>query len=204
MKVEELVLILHGLLSEDEQYKRNAVEERAKVLYELARALESGHIVELGTEKGYGAIALAVGAMDGAGGVVYTVDNYKPNPGWAGEVYPAENRKIFFDNLAFMDELGYPVSRHVVQIEADVMEAANRFMDDSVSLLYIDTGLPDITLLTAQAWDRCVKVGGIIAMRDTLTRSMKTDQASDYFTATGRYEATESPSRYFVMIKKVR
>ena len=67
---------------------------KCETLYDLAKSVTNGAIVELGTFHATGAIALWHGSAAGALATVYTIDDYTFKRGWALEAYVPEDQKV--------------------------------------------------------------------------------------------------------------
>ncbi len=84
--------------------------QKCLALYTLARDVEFGPIVELGTYHGCGTLALALGNRDGARVPLYTIDPFVDYDGWiGGEHYGPADYDVFARNvetLGMQDEIG--------------------------------------------------------------------------------------------------
>ena len=178
----------------------DALTRRVRVLYNLAKDCKKGEIVELGTHHGYGAFALAYGIREPLTPVhdyIFTVDDYTEKKGWAGEPYGQADFSIFVDKRRRLK-----LQPDVVWIGRTAIEAADAFDKGEVGLLYIDTGvvkeLPDIF----NAWADKMCNGGIVAFRDTLTRSLGCDKIAANAVLSGKFMMIESPDQYFILLRR--
>lgn len=121
--------------------------EKMKALYELATQVSDGVIVELGTFRGLGAIAMALGAGPNNGKMVYTID-HKTDPAFA-------------ENLVKADMVGA-----VQGVIDDVREAASK-MPLRVGLLFWDLDDDRSAPDDVRAWQDKVVPGGIVAVKET-------------------------------------
>lgn len=132
-------------------------EEKCRSLYALA-GRSAGNIVELGTYHGNGATALCLGKSSGQ--LVYTIDDYAPRTGWAGERYGKRDKDIFTQNCNKAKV--YPIL-----IENNFIDAAKR-PDDffPVGMLYWDSWYQ--LEETMKAWFPLIMPGGLIAAHETI------------------------------------
>jgi predicted O-methyltransferase YrrM len=73
--------------------------DAAALLYELAREVEDGCIVEVGSYRGRSTVVLARGAAAGKGAPVYAVEPHEPFVGVLGGEFGPEDRAAFFRNM---------------------------------------------------------------------------------------------------------
>ena len=71
----------------------------AVLLYELARGVTNGCIVEVGSYRGRSTVALARGAAAGHGAPVYAVEPHEQCVGLRGGEFGPEDRAAFFRNM---------------------------------------------------------------------------------------------------------
>jgi hypothetical protein len=69
------------------------------LLYELARDVTDGCIVEVGSYRGRSTVALAHGTAAGSGRPVYAVEPHEPYVGLRGGEFGPEDRAAFFQNM---------------------------------------------------------------------------------------------------------
>ena len=134
--------------------RRNKIRE----FYVLASQAKNGCIVELGTFRGLGAISLALGANDGFGAQVFTIDDRIPKQGWAGEPYTSEDERYCMQNIK-------TAGVSVKTIVGDSIEIAESW-DEPVSLLVWDIGAFDRLELDFPVWEKHVVPSGRIAIKD--------------------------------------
>lgn len=179
----------------------DALTRRVLVLYNLAKDCKKGEIVELGTYHGYGAFALAYGIREPftpAHDYIFTVDDYTEKHGWAGEPYGQADFSIFMDKRRKLR-----LQADVVWIGKDAVEAAEFFDDGEVGLLYIDTGVIEELPKIFNAWKDKICDGGIVAFRDTLTRSLGCDKIAANAVLDGKFAIVDSPDQYFILLRRV-
>jgi hypothetical protein len=73
--------------------------EAAVLLYDLARQVTEGCIVEVGSYRGRSTVALALGAAAGDGPRIYAVEPHEPFVGVLGGEFGPEDRAAFFRNM---------------------------------------------------------------------------------------------------------
>lgn len=127
-------------------------------LYELSRNVQLGCIVELGTFRGLGAIALALGASDGHQAPAYTIDDRTEKRGWAGEPYHPADIKEFECNLRRTGVRVQPVIGDVRAVAADWAHP--------VGLLVWDLGLRGRLRDDVLAWMPHLTPDGVVAVKD--------------------------------------
>lgn len=70
-----------------------------RLLYDLARQLERGCIVEVGSAQGQSTVALALGSCAGGGRPVFAIEPHEHFRGVLGGVFTPGNRAKFFRNM---------------------------------------------------------------------------------------------------------
>ncbi len=75
-----------------------AVEEAA-LLYDLARQVEDGCILEIGSYRGRSTVALALGARAGLGPPVFAIEPHEPFSGVLGGNFGPADRGAFYRNM---------------------------------------------------------------------------------------------------------
>lgn len=141
---------------------------KVEALYHLAWAARDGAIVELGTYHGCGAISLYYGTRAGANLPVYTVDDYVPRHGWAGEPYGPNDQAIFYENLAAARARVQLVKGNVRQVPSEWTQP--------IALLFWDLGLRDSLRDDLELWIKHIRPGGVLAIQDTTFHDFGSDQ----------------------------
>jgi len=137
---------------------------QADIFYSYAKQAEEGCIVELGTYRGRGAIALALGTRDGHGLKVYTIDDYSERKGWIGESYGSEDKGRFLVNIKAAG-----LEEDITLLQMDILKAAVAFRkrwEEGISLLLWDAGVPDRIEEDFDAWKDYIVPGGVFLMKD--------------------------------------
>lgn len=127
-------------------------------MFQLAKAANGGCIVELGTWRGYGAIALWYGTQLGYGVAVHSVDLFSSRNGWAGEQYGQEDKASFDRNVEIC-------GAHIDLEIGDFIDVSRTWVEQ-VALLVWDGGTYSMPV-DIDAWRRHVIPGGVIAIHDT-------------------------------------
>lgn len=135
-----------------------------KLLYDLAKKVEDGAIVEIGSWKGRSTSCLALGSKAGFGAKVYAIDPHTGSPehqeAFKGNVWTFD---IFNEN---MKSVG--VNDVVVPILKLAHEASKTF-DQKISLIFIDGAHEyEDVCKDFEDWFPKVDDGGIIALHDTV------------------------------------
>jgi MMP 1-O-methyltransferase len=107
-------------------------KEEAELLFALARGVETGCIVEVGSYRGRSTIALALGSRRGHGAPVFAFDPHEPFTGALGGDFGPEDRAAFYRNM-----LRSGCYRNVRLINLG-SETVTRGWSKTVSLLWID------------------------------------------------------------------
>lgn len=144
---------------------------KAQVLFDLAKSVKRGLIVEVGSSVGAGTIPLALGALAGSGMTVVAIDINNAR-GWANEKYTPEMRAMLYRNLIDAD-VAHQVS--VVQIDQLAMAASD--MIDDIELLFFDLG----RRLDAEVggalvlWSLLMAEDGVLAINETGNNDLGVD-----------------------------
>jgi hypothetical protein len=142
-------------------------QAKTTTFYRLALyAPRDAAIVELGTSRGFGTVALGLGARDGGGQDVYTVDTFERHTNWIGGDERGDLHKPQF--LALCGDAG--VRPRLVPM--DVMMAADWWTKGAIGLLVWDLGMRDRMKQDFLAWHGLVVPGGRFAFRDVDNRAL--------------------------------
>lgn len=145
---------------------------RAKMrsFVELASEVSVGCIVELGTWRGLGAIALTLGAP--AGVRVHTIDHYQDSVDDQGFAYRGiDDRHIAALNFdRFLAQ--HPEHKPIIWHPAESIEQVALWWNSPIGLLVWDLGV-DSVLADVGRWLPHVLAGGVVAVKDTETRAYK-------------------------------
>ena len=166
---------------------------KCETLFRLARRA-TGHIVELGTFHGNGYIALSLGA-DPDQQMVYTIDDYSPKAGWAGESYGPDDKQVFEENC------------YVAGIAPLLI---NKSSDDAVvgwempiDLLFWDLGCENMLDRSMGIWESHIQSGGILAIHDTYSNLFGAKKYMEGMVANGKYCQYEvMPGGVHVAVKR--
>jgi len=159
---------------------------QADIFYSYAREAEGGCIVELGTYRGRGAIALALGTRDGNKLRVYTIDDYVERKGWIGEPYGPDDKDAFIANVKAAG-----LEDDITLLQMDVLEAANtcrHIWEEGIGLLLWDTGVPDRLKGDFDAWKDYIVPGGVFLMKDAQGYCLGSDEIIAWAEADGTWE----------------
>ncbi len=104
----------------------------AEMLYDLARKITDGCIVEAGSYRGKSTVALARGAIDGAQAPIYAIEPHAEFHGVGGMTFGPPDRGAFYK--AMLDTGGY----HVVRLVNLSSEQVAPTWQEPVQLLFLD------------------------------------------------------------------
>ena len=167
-------------------------------LYTLARLTEHGTIIELGTYHGAGTIALALGARDGYGRQVYTVDPFDENIGWIGEHYSESDYNIFKAN---MERAG--ITTGVTLLREHAEELAQKWTNDErAGLIFWDIG-GNRLYSDYLKWHRHVSYDGLFVAKDLQTWQFGFGACRDHAIANGFIEDTHYPGGCMWCLRKL-
>lgn len=127
-------------------------------LFELAQGVKDGNIVELGTFRGLGAIALSLGATQ----PVYTIDSYKQNTDSQGYAYTSNDQLRFWENRS-------KAGVNPRLIEGDARMEGHMTPRESVGLLFWDLGEKGRLVDDIKAWLPALRPDGLVAVKDLET-----------------------------------
>lgn len=135
-----------------------------KLLYDLAKKVKGGVIVEIGSWKGRSTSCLALGSKAGAGVKVYAIDPHTGSPehqeAFKGNVWTFD---IFNENMksAGVNDVVVPILQ--------IAHEASKIFNQKISLIFIDGAheYEDVRK-DFEDWFSKVDDGGIIALHDTV------------------------------------
>lgn len=136
-------------------------------MYETAKLVEKGCIVELGTHYAPGSIALAYGALAGHGAHVYTVDFWTDNLGWGPVMYYSKDQVIARKNIS---DAG--LEDEITMIDGNIFDVV-RTWDKEIGFLFWDLALSARETFDGMSeWALRVIHDGYIIVRDLPDGSM--------------------------------
>lgn len=169
----------------DGKFNPNHISWRTRkieLLFDLARRVEDGCIVELGTDEGMGALALYFGTQAGHKRPVYTIDPYVKC--WSSALttgWNEEKEAIFHKNMR-----EFRVARKIVQVKKSAQDAAENWRHQ-VGLLFWDTTVDGANMADdLELWDKHLFPGSFFVARDKEEGTYGTWQAVDRFTRKSR------------------
>jgi Methyltransferase domain len=135
--------------------------DAAVLLYELARKVEGGCIVEVGSYRGRSTIVLARGAAAGNGVPVYAVEPHEPFVGVLGGEFGPEDRGAFFRNML---RTGAYENVRLLNTSSEVLSPGWR---EPVALLWLDGDHSyDGVRRDFDSWERHLLPGCDLALDD--------------------------------------
>ena len=142
-------------------------QAKTTTFYRLAlNAPRNAAIVELGTSRGFGTVALCLGARDGCGQEIYTVDTFERHKNWIGGDERGDQHKAQF--LILCGDAG--ITPRLIPL--DVLRAAETWTRGKIGLVVWDLGLRDRMAADFAAWQPLVIPGGRFAFRDVDNRAL--------------------------------
>ena len=168
--------------------------DKALTLYTLARSCERP-IIEIGTYHGLGTIALALGARDGLGAHVYTVDPFVDYTGWIGDHYDEEDLIIFEDNVS---ELG--LARDITLLR-DSSENVVHSWTEPYDLLFWDIGGKRLIDDYMDWYIHCAP-GGLFAIKDLRTWGFGLQNVIDHALDNGFTQSVSNPKGTIWTLRK--
>lgn len=172
---------------------------RCEVLFNLAKDVSKGWIVELGAYRGCGALALYYGAQRGKVAPVATVDDWVTKQGWIGEPYGKEDKDI-------LDAVFEDLSANIKVIQGDIYDAA-KYWPYGVGLLIWDLGIIEKDPQKfIDAWSKYIIPGGLFVYHDTPQKKLGYDIFEEALLDTGDYEKHHEyiDAGTFILRKKVQ
>lgn len=145
-----------------------AGEDFMRILYQLARNVTTGVIVELGAYVGRSAIALAWDASV----PVYSIDDYADHVDWSGRAYDAENEAAYQRNIS-------AASVSTTLIKRDVQQAAQDW-HNPIGLLIWDISESNRLFEDWRNWRSFIAVDGHALLRDTFDMRLGSAQVIMY------------------------
>jgi hypothetical protein len=149
-------------------------------LFQLAKALRAGCIVELGVWRGKGLIALACGSAYGSHVPVYGVDSWQETV-IDGRLYTPRDRLICVEKLLRLKANGAgwtrPPAVDVRLVGGDVVEEAISWCGGPIGLIHWDVG--EHLGAHFEAWKLHLVPGGVFAIHDTRDRRFRSDLLLD-------------------------
>lgn len=152
-------------------FRGNPGMQKFDILFDVAWDALPGHIVEVGTGDGFGAVSLALGAR---GNPVYTIDPHEECRGWANEPYGPTDRTACLQNVL---AAGVAERVRIINLYAQAVVAC---WPEVVSLLWWDLGQhygPHIT--TVLEWCAKVVPGGTVLLNETFADDLGADAVVD-------------------------
>lgn len=179
MTDQDAMALLKRLFCSTDVETTNVIRmHRLEALYELGKAARGGCIVELGTYYGAGATAMWFGTQRGYACDVYTIDDYLPHTGPAGETYGIEDYYTF---SALLQSSGAMFCHFFKSFRA-----AAKMWTKPVALLYWD-GIEDTLASDVFAWARHIIIGGTVAIHDHIDQ-FHTQEFIKYFEGNGKWK----------------
>lgn len=155
----------------------------ATLLYNLAREVQEGCIVEVGSYRGRSTVSLGRGSIDGHGVAVFAIDPHEEFVGVNGGSFGAADRGAFFQ--AMLDTSCF----HVVRLINLSSETIAPNWDQKIGLLWIDGDHSyEGVRRDFECWSPHLLPGAPIAFDDTKDKSLGPHKFITELLATGEYK----------------
>jgi len=164
--------------------------------YELARkAPDKSVIVELGSWRGLGTIALAYGTLAGKCVRVLTYDSYSDRVGWVGEKYPKTDELDFWKNI----KASGLAEKDITQMRVSFEYGARHFpYKNYISLLVWDGGCED-AMENVKPWLNLMIPGGIVAFHYLRDDTLGSISVGDELMKMGYTDKLEYPGCVYTL-----
>ena len=168
--------------------------EEVKLLYELAREVRRGCIVEVGAYRGRSTVALGRGSLDGHGVPVYTIEPHQPFTGVLGGRFGPADAGAFY--RAMLETGCYHVV-HLVGLSSEQVVADWR---TPVALLWIDGDHRyEGVRRDFESWRPHLLEGATIVFDDATDPAIGPYRLIAELLATGEYEKVEEFGKMTVL-----
>ncbi len=168
--------------------------DEASLLYDLAKTVKEGCIVEVGSYRGRSTVALALGSLDGHQVPVFAIDPHEDFVGVLGGVFGAQDRGEFF--RAMIRSSCYLVVRLINLSSEEVAPLWKR----QVGLLWIDG---DHSYLGVKrdfyCWSPHLVEGAIIAFDDSTSPSLGPCRLINELLGTGAFTVLRTVGKITVL-----
>jgi predicted O-methyltransferase YrrM len=168
--------------------------EEVSLLYELARHVTRGCIVEVGSAKGRSTVALALGAKSGTGAAVYAIEPHEHFQGVLGGVFTPRNRATFFESLLRSDTVQIV---RVVNLSSEVVAPGWK---EEVGLVFIDGDHRfEAVMRDFECWTTHLVEGGLMILHDSIDPSLGACKVIELAVTSGDYEMIGGISRATIL-----
>jgi|SRR5262245_5701587 len=168
--------------------------EEVSLLYELARHVTRGCIVEIGSAKGRSTVALALGAKSGTGAAVYAIEPHEHFQGMLGGVFAPRNRATFFESLLRSDTVEIV---RLVNLSSEVVAPSWQL---EVGLVFIDGDhCFDGVMRDFECWTTHLVEGGLMVLHDSIDPRLGPCRVIELAQTSGEYDMVEVISRTTVL-----
>jgi Methyltransferase domain len=168
--------------------------EEVSLLYELARHVTRGCIVEVGSAKGRSTVTWALGAKSGAGAAVDAIEPHEHCQGVLGGVFTPRNRATFFESVLRSDtiEIG-----RLVNLSAEVVAPGWR---EGGGWVFIDGDHRfEGVLRDVEGWAAHLVEGGRMVLHDSIDPSLGPSRVIELALTSGEYDTPGVMSRVTIL-----
>lgn len=168
----------------------------ALLLYRMARSVESGCIVEVGSYRGRSTVFLGRGAIDGNRPRIYAVDPHDDYIGVLGGVFGPKDRTAFYRAM-----LSTGCSEIVSLVNLSSEMFASRW-NKAVSLLWIDGDHSYAGVRRDfECWSPHLSADALIAFDDATDSNLGPRKLIEELTASGDFEVVTTVNKIAVIRK---
>lgn len=168
--------------------------DEAMLLYNLAKDVKSGCIVEVGTYRGRSSVFLGKGSLDGAGVPVYAIDPHQRFEGVLGGVFGPKDRTAFFRAM-LVNECSEIVA--LINLSSEQFAHAWR---DPISLLWIDGDHSyDGVKRDFECWLPNLQSNAMIAFDDATDPDLGPRKLIDELIASGKFSEVNNIGKIVVL-----
>lgn len=172
--------------------------EEVSLLYDLARQVTRGCIVEVGSAKGRSTVALALGAKSGGRAPVYAIEPHEHSQGVLGGVFTPRNRATFLDSLLRSDTVEIV---RLVNLSSEVVAPG---WQQEAGLVFIDGDHRfERVLCDFECWAKHLVEGGLMVLHDSTDPSLGPSKVIALALMSGEYEMIGVISRATIL-RKIR
>lgn len=168
--------------------------EEVSLLYEVARHVTRGCIVEVRSAKGRSTVALALGAKSGAWVAVYAIEPHEHFQRVLGGVFTPRNRATFFGSLLRSDTIEIV---RLVNLSSEVVAPGWR---EEVGLVFIvgDHCFEGV-LRDVEYWTAHLVEGGLMVLHDSIDPSLGPSRVIELALTLGEYDTLGVISRATIL-----
>lgn len=157
--------------------------EEAQLLFELAKKVSGGCIVEVGSYRGRTTVALALGSQYGRNVPVYAIEPHEVFTGVLGGKFGPRDRTEFFKNIIRTR------CTETVRLINTSTEVVSKGWDKPIGLLWIDGDHRyEAVKRDFECWEQYLLTKGLVAFHDSLDENLGPAKVIEEAMLSGRYQ----------------